>query len=156
MKDEKNEGNKSKDISLGKYMGERVATLRSNCGLQRKEVALLLGVTEPSVYLFETTGNVRGETLRKYLNILYNKSKVNPAYVLLENIEDVPQFLHADVKNLQLISELSFNLSDIRKELEQENLNTIELKEKITLFEKRNSMLETRLQSIKSLLIDSN
>ena len=79
--------------SLGKYMGDRIKMIRTNCGIERKKMAEMLGVSEVSLYNFEITGIIRGETLRRYLTVLYDMLKVNPSYIILENNEGIDPFI---------------------------------------------------------------
>lgn len=144
--------------SEGLYMGIRAATLRTNCRVKRSDMAKIMGVTQPSIYQFETTGNVRGESLRLYLNALYNLVKVNPAYIILENITDIPPFLDGDKAFLKQISDLSLEFIKITKEVEalrNENkeikkMNAVLITENKEL-DFKNNKLETMFQSIKSM-----
>jgi len=107
----------TEEISESLYMGQRIQMIRTNCAIERKKMAQTLNVSEVSLYKFETTGIIRGNTLRKYLNVLYQLLNINPAYIIIENNENINPFV-GNEKELKELSPTYFANISLNKKVE--------------------------------------
>lgn len=125
------------------YLGKRCELFRTNCVVSRAQMAEAIGVTIPSLYHFETTGNIRGQTLSKFLEVLYYKFGVNPAYILFEKNEAINPFISIEDTSPEHIISMSKQIDNLKKrnkELVAEN-KELEIANKL-LFEKVSKLIK--------------